>query len=376
MFVAITNTPRDYAWGGPGAISELLGWPPSDAVEAELWLGTHAGSPSRLVNDDATLGDAVGIDLPFLLKVLSAASPLSLQAHPDRVQAGEGFLRENAAGIPIDSSIRNYRDASAKPEILYALSHTFDALCGFRPVRETRAVLRTLLDRDAVSAAPGPEALGLFLDRLETDTDLPEVFRWLVTRAPGVHELVARVSSLADDSTPHLQTARELALEYPGDPGIVVSLLLNRVTLKRGEALYLPAGNIHAYLRGTGIELMTASDNVLRGGLTNKHVDVPELLRVLDFSPLPVPYLQPARPRSGVTIFRPGRAGFALTVVEQSATVPLTGVTIALCVDGDFELCGKRGATHVQRGEAVYVSADETEVAVTGVGQIFLASAC
>lgn len=374
MLVPITNTPRDYAWGSSGAISALLGSAATTAREAELWLGAHHGSPSRVVGTDETLLDVVDGRLPFLLKVLAAGSPLSLQAHPTMEQAAAGFARENAAGIPLDSPERNYKDAFHKPELIFALHDGFEALCGFRSAADIHRILGGLIERDAASLAPNRGPLHRWLHRLGGDDSLRSVFEWLITRGEGVDELVARVTELADDSTPELATVRTLAAEYPADPGIVISLMLNRVTLRAGEVLYLPAGNIHAYLRGLGIELMASSDNVLRGGLTAKHVDVPELLAVLDFRPLPLPYLLPERPAAGVEVFRPDVADFVLVRVEGGGTVSLAGPAIALCVDGVADVQGALSATTLQRGGALYITADEGELTLDGGGTVFVAT--
>ena len=212
------------------------------------------------------------------------------------------------------------------------------------------------------------------MSRLSSDADLRPVFEWLITRGEGVDALLAALVAHADHATTALETVADLAEAYPGDPGIAISLMLNRVTLERGEVLYLPAGNIHAYLSGVGIELMASSDNVLRGGLTPKHVDVAELLEVLDFRPLPVPYLQPERPQPGVRVFRPDVPDFALVVAEASADIPLTGPAIALCVEGGFAIAGEAGATTLDRGEAVYITADEAELVVEGGGLLFVAT--
>ncbi len=363
MFVGITNTPRDYAWGSHGEISALLGLPPTDSIEAELWLGAHPGSPARVVESDETLVDVVGGRLPFLLKVLAAGSALSLQAHPTMAQAQAGFARENALGIPLDAPNRNYKDAFYKPELIYAVSDEFHALCGFRSAAGIRMLVETQL----------PEATTL-LDRLQGDDTLRDVFEWLITRGTGVDELIATVVAHADRSTPELSTVVDLAESYPGDPGIVISLLLNRVTLAKGEALYLPAGNIHAYLKGVGIELMASSDNVLRGGLTPKHIDVPELLTVLDFRPVAVPYLRPETPSAGVEVFRPDVPDFVLAVVEDEGSYALTGPAIALCTAGDLEIVGAGSAYNVSRGDAVYISADEGTLTLSGLGTVFLAT--
>jgi mannose-6-phosphate isomerase len=370
MLVGITNTPRDYAWGSTSAIAELLGTVPSGGPEAELWLGAHPGSPARLVRGGGqdtgeTLAD-LAPRLPFLLKVLAAASPLSLQAHPTPEQAAAGFAAENAAGVSLDASERNYKDASAKPEIIYALSGDFRALCGFRPVEETRTLLLPV---------SGDERIAPLLERLVSDSSLRATFDWLITRGDGVDELIAALveaSAVTDDLA--WDTVRRLADSYPGDPGIAISLLMHTAVLRAGQVLYLPAGNIHAYLEGVGIEVMASSDNVLRGGLTPKHVDVPELMKVLDFRPLPLPLLLPEEPQPGVAVFRPAVPDFVLTVVSPDAaasavTVPLTGPAIALCTGGAMLI----GDYELERGQAVYV-VDETSLTVAGDGMLFVAS--
>jgi len=366
MFVEITNTPREYAWGSTTAIPELLGVAPTGRPQAELWLGAHPGSPAALADRPGSLASLVDGRLPFLLKVLAAASPLSLQAHPTTAQAEQGFAAENAAGIPVDSPDRNYRDPHHKPELIYALSDPFRALCGFRPVAETRALLLPV---------SGDARIAPLLDRLVDDSCLKPVFEWLITRGAGVDELIAAVvEASAVDDDPSWDSVRRLADAFPGDPGIAISLLMHTVVLTPGQALYLPAGNIHAYLEGTGVELMAASDNVLRGGLTAKHVDVPELLKVLDFRALPVPYLEPERPSPGVAAFRPDVPDFELTVVSRDAaaagvTLPLTGPAIALCTSGAVTTGGHR----LERGHAIYV-ADESSLAISGDGMVFVAS--
>lgn len=368
MFVGIFNEPRDYAWGSTTAIADFLGTEPSGRPEAELWLGAHPGSPARLTDGSGDLTSVVDGRLPFLLKVLAAASPLSLQAHPTPEQAREGFQREDDAGIPIDAPHRNYKDAFHKPELIVAVSETFDALSGIRPVAETRASLERL---------GGGAAIDHLRARLADDAALPAVFEWLITRGDGVDELIATVVERAADAEGlEFETVRRLAAEYPGDPGIVLSLLLHTVRLTRGEALYLPAGNIHAYLDGLGIELMAASDNVLRGGLTAKHVDVPELLRVLDFTPRPVPYLRPEEPVPGIRIFRPDVPEFALfelTLDGDELRVPLGGPAIALCARGAVRLSGSTGAAELFRADASFIS-DETTLEVTGSGTVYLAT--
>jgi mannose-6-phosphate isomerase len=393
MFVRITNTPRAYAWGSSTAIAELLGTEPTGEPEAELWLGAHPGSPSVIVDagfpsdlaawiaDDPTsaLGPlAASGRLPFLLKILAASSPLSLQAHPSPSQASVGFARENALGIPLDAPERNYRDAYPKPELIYALSPTFDALCGFRPLESARAIVNAFLDADAGQADPHPQPLEDLLQSLHSDDAPRTTFEWLLSNGAGVATLVALVTELAPSVSGfplETSTVEELSVEYPGDPGIVISLLLNRVRLVQGEALYLPAGNIHAYLSGLGVELMTASDNVLRGGLTPKHVDVAELLSVLDFRTQPVPYLSPVVVSPSLELFRPDDAGvgFALARVTGDAVLDVEGPAIAICTGGSFSLAGSVSTHPLLHGESVYITPEEARLAITGDGTLFVA---
>ena len=372
MFVGLTNEPRDYAWGSKTAIAELLGRPASGHPEAEYWLGTHPGSPCHLLdpedNGGATLLSQL-TTLPYLLKVLAADAPLSLQAHPTSAEAQEGFDRENAEGIPLDSPNRNYRDNKHKPELIYALSDEFVALCGFRSVPATRAMLEAL---------GGDPDIASFRARLVDDESLRPALEWLLSRADGVAELVGRLVERSSElEGAEFVMVGELAADYPGDPGIVVALLLNRVVLSPGQALYLPAGNIHAYLQGVGIELMSASDNVLRGGLTSKHVDVPELMRVLDFASEPPPFLAPDASIPGIRIFRPDVPEFELAVIrptDSAVTFELPGESILLCTAGEFRVEGSRSATSLVRGDSVYVTVDEGSLEFAGQGTVFVAT--
>jgi mannose-6-phosphate isomerase len=369
VFERIANVPRDYAWGSPTAIAELLGTEPSGGPEAELWLGAHPGSPARLVDRPGTLLDLAPDGLPFLLKVLAAAAPLSLQAHPNPEQARAGFDRENAVGVPLDAPHRNYKDANHKPELIYALSDPFRALAGFRPVADSRVLLEPVADDARIRP---------LRDRMVDDAALRPTFEWLISGGDDVDELVAALveaSAVLDD--PAWDTVRLLADHYPGDPGVAISLLLHTVTLRPGEALYLPAGNIHAYLDGLGIELLASSDNVLRGGLTPKHIDVPELLTVLDFRPLPAPYLRPIELEPGVSVFRPDVPDFELTVVADEAlrrgvsvAIPGGGPAIALIVGGEV---GIEGGPRIGSGEALFIDA-ESALQLSGHGTLFVAS--
>jgi mannose-6-phosphate isomerase len=372
MFVGLSNTPRDYAWGSTSAIAKQLGTVPSGRPEAEYWLGTHPGSPS-VVRDPPSHGGAALLSdlttLPFLLKVLAADAPLSLQVHPTTEQAREGFARENALRIPLDAPNRNYKDPFHKPELIVALSERFTALCGFRSVEATRELLAALGPDDEVDS---------FRERLTDDTSLRPVFEWLFSGSGGVASLIERIVELARQGTrPEFALVAALSAQYPGDPGIAIALLLNYVVLTPGEALYLPAGNIHMYLQGLGIELMAASDNVLRGGLTPKYVDVAELMTVVDFRSLPVPILVPDQPAPHLRIYRPDVPDFELAVVTPVAE-PVefepAGESILLCTDGAVTVRGSLSRTPLRRGDSAWATADEGALEFSGEGTVFVAS--
>jgi mannose-6-phosphate isomerase len=404
----LENPVRPYAWGSRTVIAELRGEPtPSPHPEAEMWLGAHPGDPSHLVGRDGrrtSLLDAVRSDpegllgadrsakwsgnLPYLLKVLAADEPLSLQAHPSAAQAAEGFARENAAGIPVDAPTRNYRDASHKPELICALTE-FHALVGFREVAQTLALLRAL---DVAELAPHvallsaqPDAAGLRA-LFTTWITLPQSV--LDRAVPALQTACVRLAQQGREFAREARMALELSERYPGDAGVLAALLLNLTVLAPGEALYLPAGNLHAYLSGAGVELMANSDNVLRGGLTSKHVDVAELLRVLDFTPHTPPVLHGADD-GGWERYDTDVAEFLLRRLEgapegRPVAVPAGGPRILLCTRGsalvragDGNSLSPGGGEHtLGRGQALWLSADDHDVTVApqeAGTQLFLA---
>lgn len=296
---------RDYDWGHRTALAEILGHQASGGPEAEYWLGAHPGAPSSIASGVQTLDRAIAQDptatvgeaiaerfgsLPYLLKILAADQPLSIQAHPSLEQARAGFAREEAAGLDRAAPDRNYRDANHKPELICALT-LFEAKCGFRPVAESRELI------DVLRAGEGDPALDRLADRFEADQardeagTLADVMSWLFhLDEDAAAELVAAVRAGASAGTDGpfgraMSWAVRMSEDFPADPGVVVALLLNHVTLEPGQAVFLEAGNLHSYLSGVGVELMANSDNVLRGGLTSKHVDVAELLDVVDCTP-------------------------------------------------------------------------------------------
>jgi mannose-6-phosphate isomerase len=405
---SLRNAVRPYAWGSRTAIAELLGGPiPSPHPQAELWLGAHPADPSVLLHADGaptSLLEALHADpdhhlgarcaqhwggrLPFLLKVLAADEPLSLQAHPSAEQAAEGFAREEARGILRDAPERNYSDPSHKPELICALTE-LHALAGFRdPLRtvELLAALDTpLLEPYRTMLAAEPNADGLrtlfttwiTMPEPAVKTLLPCTLDACVAllRRDGVRGVfpTSRSSPTAggSDFRNECRVVLELAETYPGDVGVLAALLLNHVVLASGEAMYLPAGNLHTYLRGTAVEISANSDNVLRGGLTAKHIDVPELLRVLDFSSgeLPVQRGEPVGPHE--TAYRTPAEEFQLTRLEwadgESTLVCLNSPwpQILLCTQGSAQLRSPDGGSiTMRRGGSVWLAAADPEVTV------------
>jgi mannose-6-phosphate isomerase len=398
------NAIRPYAWGSRTAIAELLGKEvPAQHPEAELWMGAHPGDPSRVVGADGverSLLDLLADDpkgqlgercatrfggrLPFLMKVLAAEEALSLQAHPSAEQAAQGFAAEEAAGVPMDAAIRNYKDPSAKPELICALTE-FHALAGFRDPHRTAKLLRSL---DAPDFAPYAELLGGQPDA----QGLRALFTTLITLPQTALDLLlpqvldACVLHVKDHGEFDLEcrTILELGEAYPGDAGVLAALLLNRLVLRPGDAVYLPAGNLHAYLHGTGVEILANSDNVLRCGLTPKHVDVPELLRVLDFGCGDMPVLRGEQVAPGLAVYRTPSPDFELSRLDlmAGASVPVddSGPQILICIRGAVRVTDGHGSEiELVKGQSVWLAASDPAVVVRSVGddpaQVFRATA-
>ncbi|MGI9123732.1 MAG: mannose-6-phosphate isomerase, class I [Mycobacterium sp.] len=377
---------RTYAWGSRTAIAEFTGRPaPTAHPEAELWLGAHPGDPSRLEGPDGetSLLDAIAADpdgelgpvvrerfgdaLPFLVKVLAADEPLSLQAHPSAPQAVEGYAREDRSGVPVNSPVRNYRDTHHKPELLVALTD-FEALAGFRPAARTVALMRALAVSDLDSS------IALLTDQSDA-AGLRALFTtWITAPQPYIDALIPAVLEGAvgyirsgqKEFAAEAKTVLELGERYPGDAGVLAALLLNHVSLKPGEGIFLAAGNLHSYLHGMGMEVMANSDNVLRGGLTPKHVDVPELLRVLDFDPVVDARVGTRREGIEVTYQTPA-AEFAGSVLildgddlghEVDAPSRHDGPQILVCTEGSVIARAKSDEVRIDRGSAAGVAAD------------------
>jgi mannose-6-phosphate isomerase len=276
----ITNQAMPYAWGSRTLISDYLGIHATGQPMAEIWFGTHQASMASDL-EDATrslLDLREQKPLSFLLKILAADSPLSIQAHPNLEQAAAGFERENRAGIPLSAAHRNYKDAGHKPEMIVALSE-FEALCGFRSVEYVRELL------EDIQSYPATEDLKEAAEQWSVllDDSLKALVSHLLHSRAQFGVLSVALAALANFDG-RFELAHRLNELYPGDPGVFIAMMMHHVHLQPGQAIFLPAGNIHAYLSGLGIEVMAASDNVLRGGLTPKHIDVNELESVVNFA--------------------------------------------------------------------------------------------
>ncbi|MFJ5922678.1 mannose-6-phosphate isomerase, class I [Kitasatospora sp. NPDC092948] len=383
----LDNTVRDYAWGSATAIPELLGRPAPGGPQAELWMGAHPGAPSvvdrgngpvpldRVIAADPTaeLGAAAveqfGPTLPFLLKVLAAAVPLSIQAHPTRAEAVAGYADEEQRGISVDASHRNYRDDNHKPELVCALSE-FEGLCGFRTPAGAADLMASLdvpgLDPliDLLRTEPEPEALS---------GALAEALALTGEQGRATVDAVARAvtASAPSDPTGELAGYAFAAAEHPGDPGLVAALLLNYVRLQPGEALYLGAGVPHAYLRGTGVEIMANSDNVLRCGFTPKHVDVPELLKVVAFRSGRPEIMRPEPDADGELLYPVPIDEFRLSryhLAERPVVLPGDAPQILFCTGGTVELTSDGQELTLRQGESAFLPANGAKTVLTGAG--------
>ncbi|MFP7695847.1 mannose-6-phosphate isomerase, class I [Trueperella sp. LYQ143] len=416
---------RDYEWGSPSAIPRMFGLPPADFPVAELWFGAHPAAPARIgvgaralainpsdirdrghlfspVSPDSEAGSAVDLrqyiagdpqgvlganlvsgggdaELPFLLKVIAPAQPLSLQVHPSKAQAERGFAREEQAGIDRAAAHRAYRDANHKPELVYAIS-TFEALVGFRTPRRILGVLSGLntpvTDRIAQQIRLSPNAHGVrsaFAGLLSVN-ERPD--------AEAVMRVVAACCARDPQVSPSPRAdalVGKLAQHYPGDPGVVASLLLNPVTLKPGEAMFTPAGTVHAYVAGLGVEIMANSDNVLRAGMTPKHIDVPELLSVIETVAAPPIRIAPEALSPVQATYYAPVDDFELSIISlrnanKRVRLRGSGPRIVLCLEGATELWADSGEYGLlNTGQAIFVRADDGGLLARGAGRFVLA---
>ncbi|WP_058235194.1 mannose-6-phosphate isomerase, class I [Devriesea agamarum] len=386
---------QSYAWGSVDALPRLLGVEPDQDPFAEIWFGAHPVAPALVQRDggpitlDAfiqsqprrVLGDAslrrFGPTLPYLLKMIAPAKPLSLQVHPSLNHARESYAAENAAGIALDDPARNYRDDNHKPEMIFALSR-FEALCGFRTPRRAASILEGL-------GVDLTDRLHALLCSQPTATGMRAAFRALLSPhievTPTMIEQVVVACShrLCEGTSPSPRIdaiVASLHEHHPGDPGVLTALLLNPVTLEAGEAMFVPAGAVHCYLSGLAVEIMAASDNVLRAGLTPKRVDADEMLRCVSCVAAPPMRVAAERAVGGTDVFYAPVDDFELSVTrleggrsfQPRTRIPGSGARILLAVEGEILVETGTGRMLVRAGEAVLVADEDGDVWAGGCG--------
>ena len=395
-FYILKNPIQDYAWGSHTAIPELLGTPtPSQKPQAELWMGAHPKAPSEVLVDGnwqplpqiiekspaEILGKRVAEKfankLPFLFKVLAAASPLSIQAHPNRDQAKEGFVRENRLGIPLSAPNRSYKDNNHKPEIICALT-AFWAVNGFRKIDDIVSLLKEI----------DPSELLEEIKELEDNLDsngLKSFFSTIITmEKQRKHHAVEEAIGYAEkhvDENPVFEWMLRLNAEYPGDIGVLSPVLLNMVELVPGQAMFLHAGQLHGYLEGVGIELMANSDNVLRGGLTPKHIDVQGLLKILDFQEKEIVILEPEEQANVERTYASDAEEFRLSVITVGdgrlyVSAEDRSVEIIICMSGRASVKNLENdkVLELTRGESILVPAAVRQYSIEGEAILYKAS--
>jgi mannose-6-phosphate isomerase len=350
----ITGVVKDYAWGSPGGIDVVRGLPSSGGIQAEWWLGDHPAGQATLIRDSrplsAFLADNGCDSLGFLFKVLTPSTPLSLQVHPTTAQAEAGFRAEEHAGIALDAPERVYKDRFAKPEVVVCVTGVFDALAGNAPDDVVVAGIDRLAAAGLDEELARPWRDGVVSNRQAT-------VGWLLGSDPDAKALVAALGSVAS-ADPLLSL---LWSHYPGDPGCAVAMMLNRVMLTPGQALFLDAGQPHAYLSGVAVELMAPSDNVLRGGLTPKHIDIDQLVTIASFEPSPIPLLEPHRRGEGWWEYQPSGQAFRLHRVEvrpqsQRLAIDLVSPAVCLSIDEGAVVSVDGVVTELAPGEACVIA--------------------
>ena len=390
------NTVQEYAWGSYTAIAELLGAvSPAKRPQAELWMGAHPKAPSMVKcdgnwisllelierNPNHILGKKVAEKfdnrLPYLFKVLAAAKPLSIQAHPSRDQAKQGFERENRQGIPIDAYNRNYKDDNHKPECICAMT-LFWALNGFRKI----SGIVTLMEKIC------PQGLKKQLDTLrgrQSSIELKNFFQSLMTmnrkrQTQIIAHAVSNAQKFTDDD-PAYKWMIDLHKEYPADIGVFSPILLNLICLEPGQAMFLPAGELHAYLDGVGIELMANSDNVLRGGLTPKYIDMPELLNVLNFEERKVNILETEQINECECVYESHAEEFILSIIDVKEGIICNSsahrsIEMLLCTDGKATITdlGKNDKVVIDRGKSIIIPAVVKKYSIQGNATFYKAA--
>jgi len=394
-FYKLRNQIKHYDWGSPDFIPRLMGITSNSEPYAELWMGSHASSPSlvSLPSGEMSLGEFIACDprrylgektaerygaFPFLFKLLAAEKPLSIQAHPNLAQAREGFERENKAGLAQNAPNRNYRDSNHKPEIICALT-PFTGMCGFRSPDEIRRLFSAFLDSAPASVREGFVPLLQTLEMPNPTTALRNFLEILFTISQELREALTEfILSAHGAENCEWELMRDFARLHPGDPTVIAPLYLNVFRLEPGEAIFLKAGVLHAYIHGFGVELMANSDNVLRGGLTSKHIDIPELMKVLDFNPLKPRIIKPETNFSCFTYPAPCEE-FSLTVMRGTGGVinmPLAlaqSASIGIVTEGEVSV----SSTVLKQGESAFfppANSKENPLVLQGHFTFYIAS--
>ncbi|MBU1183064.1 MAG: mannose-6-phosphate isomerase, class I [Pseudomonadota bacterium] len=390
----LKNIVKEYSWGSYTAIPRLLGKrPPYDKPQAELWMGAHPSGSSTVKtggkweplsdlikkNPAEILGrkcaEKYGEQLPYLFKVIAASEPLSIQAHPNLSQAKKGFKRENRLGIPPDSFNRNYKDENHKPELVCALTD-FEALCGFRPVSEIVSLLTKTcsgtLKKQLNALKKNPDSSGL-------KSFFTNVMTMDFNRKKNVISEATENSRIFADENPAFKWILDLAGKYPSDIGVIAPLFLNYIYLEPGQAMFLPSGELHSYLNGVALELMANSDNVIRGGLTAKHVDVEELSNILKFRSLKNKIILPKKNKSEGTYKTPAQE-FVLSVISVYKDNVYTGsrrrtVEIILCIEGKANIsCSGNDKLNIAKGKTFIIPASVKKYSISGKATLYKAA--
>jgi mannose-6-phosphate isomerase len=370
LLVRVSGEVKNYTWGSVGLIQDHFSIGTQGVPVAEVWFGTHEAGPSKILDSNQLLSEQIGSRLSFLVKFLAAEMPLSIQVHPSASQAKAGFAKENAAGIALSAKERNYKDDSHKPEILIALTE-FEALCGFRPRAQVLEVFQAF--------AKSEPRFGELADLVAADAPLEDIFSEVLQDHALAKRFSEKVESLAIGSI--AENSRQLALgllrKYPGDTGALVALFLNHRYLAPGEAIYLPAGNLHAYLKGLGLEVMAASDNVIRGGLTSKHIDRLELAKITDFTELSEPVVGTKKLAEGLVEYPVAASEFRVYRATVSganllADLDLPAAALIVCVSGEIAVSTSLDQREVlKKGEVVFVS-EAKKFSLSGSGDAYV----
>jgi mannose-6-phosphate isomerase len=373
MIVKIQNQARDYAWGSTTLMAEALGITATGGPMAEVWFGNHPGSPAKTL-DGVSLAELRPEPLGFLLKFLAAAIPLSIQVHPSRAKALDGFARENARGLQIADPDRSYKDENPKSESLVAITE-FEVLAGIRSGFEVAAILESL--RDCVDAAlPQLEQL------IRLANENPDALYGAVLNGAEYQALVEELAlKLVAPERPEQRLLKIIFEEFGADKGALLSLFMRHFILQPGEALVVPPGTPHSYVSGLGLEIQDNSDNVLRAGLTPKHVDAQEFLHVLDIEVAKAcEIVRPKELVRGLAAYPAISEDYCLHRVEVSgqnllADIRLPGDSIFVCIAGEIAVANSLEERVVlRRGEAAYLSGDANFFSFTGSGTGYIGS--